>query len=164
MLISPALACLIFAFTSAQAPPLQVTTEPRLAEIVGEAAWPATGFVYRFPEIPWPNWNSGHRGIDIEVEMESEVFAPASGQVTWVGEVGGDSGVSVLSAAGHRHTIMYTKAAVTEGQFVERGEIIGWHTSSDHCGFSNCIHWSVRAGDKYLDPRWLVREMIVLLP
>lgn len=165
MLISPAIFCASVALLLGQ-PVIGRSDFPAQinAQHPESAAWPVAGFIFRYPDIPWPNWSSGHRGVDLELRTETTVFAPASGTVTWAGEVGGESGITISTESGIRHTIMYLEPAVTEGASVERGQIIGEHAISDHCGFSNCIHWSVRDGERYLDPRWLVEQIIVLLP
>ncbi|MEY3407536.1 MAG: hypothetical protein RL038_597 [Actinomycetota bacterium] len=137
-------------------PPTEVTK--------GEATWPVAGFVYRFPDIPWPDWNSGHRGIDIAITGSDLVYSPTAAEVVWVGAIGGESGISLTDDFGYRHTLMHLTSELEVGDSVVAGDVIGVAQNSGHCGFEICIHWSVRQGEKYLDPRWFVCELLVLLP
>lgn len=123
------------------------------------AAWPVVGPIVRLPAIPWPNWKPGHRGIDLAIEPGSAVLSPAQGRVSWVGTVAGLPSVSVVSA-GLKYTMQPVVSALTQGDWVERGEVVGTVDVSDHCGVRTCLHWSVRRGSDYLDPRWVAVPLI----
>lgn len=140
------------------------STLPTAEATTGKAIWPTAGFVYRFPDIPWPNWNSGHRGIDIAITGSDLVHSPTDAEIVWVGTIADESGISLLDNFGYRHTLMHLKSELEVGGTVVAGDVIGVAQISGHCGFEICIHWSVRQGEKYLDPRWFVRELLVLLP
>lgn len=123
------------------------------------AAWPAIGPIVRLPVIPWPNWKPGHRGIDLATEPGSTVVSPVQGRVSWVGTVAGLPSVSVVSA-GLKYTMQPVVGNLAQGDWVERGEAVGTVEVSDHCGLRNCLHWSVRRGSDYLDPRWVAVPLI----
>jgi murein DD-endopeptidase MepM/ murein hydrolase activator NlpD len=133
-----------------------------------EVGWPVAGFVHRLPEIPYPNWNSGHRGIDITMPYGPNVYSPVSGIVTWVGTINNQSGITVQAhdEDGLKHSLFPISTFLLEGDAVIKGQLLGEVTDdiSEHCGFIRCIHWGVRDGDRYLDPRWLLEPLIFELP
>ncbi len=133
-----------------------------------EVAWPVAGFVHRLPEIPYPNWNSGHRGIDITMPYGPNVYSPVSGIVTWAGTINNQSGITVQAHddAGLKHSLFPISTLLTEGDLVIKGQLLGEVTDdiAEHCGFIRCIHWGVRDGERYLDPRWLLAPLIYELP
>ena len=59
--------------------------------------------------------------------------------------------------------------AAVAGEPVEAGRAIGvLAPGGGHCGApASCLHWGLRAGDRYLDPRWLLappRPVLLDLP
>lgn len=124
-----------------------------------KALWPAIGPLLRLPAIPWPNWKPGHRGIDIGVEEGTSLRSPVDGRVVWVGEVAKLPSISILSE-GLRFTLQPVTASVSVGDWVARGESVGIAVVSTHCGQRTCLHWSVRRGPDYLDPRWVAEPLL----
>lgn len=129
------------------------------AQAQEKALWPVRGAVLRLPSIPWPNWKPGHRGIDIAVSVGHEVHSPVDGRVVWVGQVARMPSISIL-ANGLRFTLQPVSTAARVGDWVQRGEQIATAAASNHCGKLNCLHWSVRRGPDYLDPRWIAEPLL----
>jgi murein DD-endopeptidase MepM/ murein hydrolase activator NlpD len=131
-----------------------------------EVRWPVAGFVHRLPDIPNPNWAPGHRGIDISMPYTSDVYSPVSGVVSWVGTISDLAGITIQSGMGFKHTLFPIATQLVEGEMVQAGELLGQLSEdlNDHCGFTKCVHWGVRDGTQYLDPRWLVPALLYELP
>lgn len=130
----------------------------------GSAVLPASGVWLRVPVIPWPNWKAGHRGLDIQAPIDTEVFAPTNGQVTWVGRIGKSFGITIDAGSLIKHTIMGIDSPLKVGKKVWRGQFVGWAISNQHCENLDCIHWSVRQNGRYIDPRWLLKPIVYRLP
>lgn len=127
------------------------------------AGWPVRGHWLRLPVIPDPNWLPGHRGLDIASEVGTLVRSPAAGTVFWVGEVNYVPAITIRSTGGLKHTLQPVQSNLKVGEAVSRGEVIGTVSTGSHCRIS-CVHWSVREGRSYLDPRWLLPPSIYRLP
>lgn len=125
---------------------------------------PASGIWLRVPVLPWPNWKPGHRGLDIAAPQDTEIFSPVTGQVTWVGRIGKNLGVTITANSRIKHTITGVDSALKIGKQVWAGQFIGWSVVNQHCENLDCIHWSVRQNGRYLDPRWLSQPIIYRLP
>lgn len=125
---------------------------------------PASGVWVRVPVIPWPNWKPGHRGLDIAAPIDTEVFAPATGKVIWVGRIGRNQGLTILTSSQVKHTLTGVESHLRTGKRVWAGQFIGWSITSQHCENLDCIHWSVRQNGRYLDPRWFLDPIIYRLP
>jgi murein DD-endopeptidase MepM/ murein hydrolase activator NlpD len=92
----------------------------------------------------------GHWGVDVSVSAGSPVRAAADGIVTFSGQVAGRSTVTVSLGGLVRTSYSYlSDRSVAEGQRVGRGGIVGL-SGWDH-GLE-AIHFSLRVGDRYLDP------------
>lgn len=125
---------------------------------------PASGTWLRLPVIPWPDWQPGHRGLDIQAPIDTEVFSPVNGEVIWTGRIGKNFGVTIAGPQMTKHTITGIDSKLEIGQKVWRGQFIGWSIASQHCENLDCIHWSVRQKGRYLDPRWLLKPIVYRLP
>ena len=128
------------------------------------AVLPASGVWLRTPKIPWPDWQPGHRGLDIAAPADTEVFAPIDGNVVWVGRIGKNFGITIKASAQIKHTITGLESPLAIGDKVSRGQFIGWSIISQHCENLDCIHWSVKQNGRYLDPRWLLKPIVYRLP
>ncbi|WP_377641616.1 murein hydrolase activator EnvC family protein [Oryzobacter terrae] len=122
---------------------------------------------FRAPPSPWA---SGHRGMDLAARSGDAVLAVAAGTVTHRGIVAGRGTVTVLHAGGLRSTYEPVDPAVSVGDLVVPGDVVGsvrpgGGTSASHCGPRVCLHLGARRDDGYVDP-WplLVRGRLVLLP
>ena len=92
----------------------------------------------------------GHWGIDLAVPVGTPVRAAGDGVVTFSGEIAGRSSVTIHHGGGVRTSYSYLASrTVAAGVRVGRGEIIG--TSGQDHGIP-AVHFSLRLGDRYLDP------------
>ncbi|MFC4336698.1 M23 family metallopeptidase [Salininema proteolyticum] len=125
----------------------------------GERRWrPPTGSVriatpFNPPSRPWL---PGHRGIDLAAAPGSDVTAAGSGTVVFAAELAGRGVVSIEHSGGVRTTYEPVEPAVSPGDRVSVGQVIGelapGHAS---CPSAACLHFGVKLGDRYLDPRLL---------
>jgi murein DD-endopeptidase MepM/ murein hydrolase activator NlpD len=112
--------------------------------------WPASGpvtspFGYR--------WGRMHEGIDIGASYGAPIHAAASGTVIYCGWESGygnltaiDHGGNLSTAYGHQSSI-----AVTCGQHVTQGEVIGYVGSTGHSTGPH-LHFEVRVNGSPVDP------------
>lgn len=101
---------------------------------------------YRAPSTPY---GSGNRGIDYATTPGEEVGAPAEGEVTFAGPVGGGLHVVLLHADGIRTSLSFLAAIlVRRGQVVAAGQPVGRARAS--------LHFGARRGEAYLDPASLL--------
>ena len=117
--------------------------------------------VVRAFDAPSPNWNRGHRGVDLAAATGQTVYAAASGTVVFAGELAGRPLVSIAHPGGLRTTYEPVEAAVRAGQLVDAGSAIG-DVLAGHpgCGAAACLHWGAMWGPAsradYVDPLGLV--------
>lgn len=114
------------------------------------------------PEMPW---SAAHRGIDI-LATTNEVVAPASGEVTFVGQVVDRQVVTIRHANGLLSSFEPVESELEVGMVVAQGDQLGTITAdSSHCEVQ-CVHWGVRVPDGwkigstvrdlYIDPGFLL--------
>lgn len=142
---------------SATAPPVSVVYRPPapLAQ------------VSRWFEAPEHAYGPGHRGIDFQLATGSQVRAPASGEVSFSGQVAGRPVLVLRHGDGLRSTLEPVDSNLRTGDKVEVGAVVGvLRIDGSHCLPAACLHWGVRAGEDYLDPLSLLRQprAIRLLP
>jgi hypothetical protein len=84
------------------------------------------------------------------------VRAAASGSVTYAAALAG-RGVVVVDHGNVRTTYEPVRATVSPGDWVSAGDVIGAvEPGEGHCGAGDCLHWGLRRGEDYLDPRLLL--------
>ncbi len=112
--------------------------------------WPASGPVTS--PFGW-RWGRMHEGIDIGASYGSAVHAAASGTVIYCGWESGygnlvviDHGGNLATAYGHQSSI-----AVTCGQQVSQGQVIGYVGSTGHSTGPH-LHFEVRINGAPVDP------------
>jgi murein DD-endopeptidase MepM/ murein hydrolase activator NlpD len=123
-----------------------VTSTPSAAGLI----WPVSGPI----TSPFgPRWGRFHYGIDIGVPTGTPIHAAAAGNVIVCGSDGGygnlvvlDNGGNVATAYAHQSEI-----AVTCGQHVEQGQVIGYVGCTGHC-FGPHLHFEVRINGQPVDP------------
>jgi murein DD-endopeptidase MepM/ murein hydrolase activator NlpD len=137
------------------------------------AGWPASParavvaqrVVYR-PPVPGPiidNWRppehpygAGNLGIDFYARAGDPVFAAANGVVTFAGRVGRSLFVVILHADGLRTTLGFVQSIlVPRGAQVTRGAVVAIAGGP--------VHFGVRQGSTYLDPRILFSVKVWLV-
>ncbi|HYO05195.1 MAG TPA: M23 family metallopeptidase [Mycobacterium sp.] len=117
--------------------------------------------VLRTFDAPSPNWNRGHRGVDLAGTAGQTVYAAAAGTVVFAGELAGRPLVSIAHPGGLRTTYEPVRAVVRVGQPVDPGSAIGTLVAGHaDCGADACLHWGAMWGPAsradYVDPLGLV--------
>lgn len=118
---------------------------------------PLTGPITRAFDLPEQNWAAGHRGIDFAGSKGEQVLAASAGRVTWAGQVGGVTMVTITHSDGLRSTYQPVSPSVEPGQQVSVGAKIGSLLEGHQgCPGEACLHFGVLDKDKYLNPQdWL---------
>jgi murein DD-endopeptidase MepM/ murein hydrolase activator NlpD len=108
---------------------------------------------------PWTRQPEFHAGVDIAAKSGTPVTATVAGTVRFAGTADGygetvllDHGAGVESRYGHLQRV-----AVTRGQRVERGQLIGL-TGNTGRSTGPHLHYEVRVDGRPVDPRRLTRE------
>jgi murein DD-endopeptidase MepM/ murein hydrolase activator NlpD len=124
--------------------------------------------VMRIFDAPSPNWNRGHRGVDLAGTPEQAVYAAAAGTVVFAGELAGRPLVSVAHPGGLRTTYEPVRPSVRVGQLVSAGEPLGTLVAGHAgCAAAACLHWGAMWGPAskadYVDPLALVASTPIRL-
>ena len=132
----------------------------------GGWAWPTNPphVVRDFAPPPFP-WLPGHRGLDLETAVGSPVRAAGTGVVRFAGVVAGRGVVSITHGS-LITTYEPVTALVARGDVVPAGTVLGTiEDRGSHCVQAACLHFGLRRGSSYLDPRLLFGDLRVrLLP
>ena len=98
-------------------------------------------------------WGRLHTGIDIAVGYGTPIHAAAAGRVIYAGWMDGygnlvfvDHGNGISTGYAHQSSI-----AVSNGQTVSQGELIGYVGCTGHC-FGPHLHFEVRVNGNPVDP------------
>src|SRR5687767_8493491 len=126
---------------------------PGPARAAGDWAWPVVGPVIRGFDPPDSPFGSGHRGIDIAAGVASPVRAPADGQVSFAGPVGGRLFLTIDHGGGLESTYSWVSALlVRRGDLVTQGQPVV-RTGGGHAGdLVPNLHLGVKLRDAYVDP------------
>ena len=132
--------------------------------------WPVTPrpSVTRGFDAPTPNWQRGHRGVDLAAALGQPVYAAAAGTVVFAGVLAGRPVVSIAHPGGLRTSYEPVRAAVTTGQVVASGSVVG-ELMAGHpgCPVAACLHWGAMWGPAsradYVDPLGLLVETPIRL-
>lgn len=121
------------------------------------------GKVIRSFAPPSVRWGTGHRGVDVALEVGSDVLAAGDGVVIYAGKLNDRSVISIEHADGIRTTYEPVSPSVSKGDTVKAGQVIGT-LDSGHCPHQSCLHWGAkRSKDTYIDPLSLLRERQIRL-
>ncbi len=118
----------------------------------GRFIWPVNG-----PIVSGFGWRFGHtefhEGLDIAVPTGTPIRAAAAGTVAIAAPTGGygnytciDHGGGLSTCYGHQESF-----AVSAGQQVTQGQIIGYSDCTGHC-FGPHVHFEVRVNGAAVDP------------
>lgn len=112
---------------------------------------------------PAHDWLSGHRGVDLRARPGQRVSAAGAGRVVYASALAG-RGVVVVDHGALRTTYEPVAASVRRGDRVGSGSVLGRIAAgSGHCGDGHCLHFGVRRGATYLDPKFLLRGFRAVL-
>jgi len=136
----------------------------------GRLNWPLRPrpAVVRAFDAPAPNWQRGHRGVDLAGTAGQPVYAAVGGVVVFAGELAGRPVVSIAHPGGLRTSYEPVAAAVRVGARVEAGAAIG-HLRVGHpgCAAAACLHWGAMWGPAsradYVDPLGLLAATSIRL-
>src|SRR5882757_10860574 len=146
-----------------------VSAAPATAEN-GRLDWPLRPrpAVLRMFDAPSPNWNRGHRGVDLAGAPGQPVYAASAGTVVFAGELAGRPLVSVAHPGGLRTTYEPVQPSVRVGQLVDAAAVIGGLAAGhDGCAAAACLHWGAMWGPAsradYVDPLGLLASTRIRL-
>ena len=136
----------------------------------GRLDWPLRPrpVVTRAFDAPSPNWNRGHRGVDLGGAPGQPVYAAAGGTVVFAGELAGRPLVSIAHPGGLRTSYEPVRPSVRAGQLVAAGtglgELVPGHAG---CAVMACLHWGAMWGPAsdadYVDPMGLLASTPIRL-
>ena len=136
----------------------------------GRLDWPLRPrpAVTRVFDAPSPNWNRGHRGVDLAGTPGQPVYAAAAGTVVFAGELAGRSLVSIAHPGGLRTSYEPVRPSVRAGQPVAAGAVLGELVAGHAgCGATACLHWGAMWGPAsradYVDPLGLLASTPIRL-
>jgi murein DD-endopeptidase MepM/ murein hydrolase activator NlpD len=119
-------------------------------------------------DAPTPNWNRGHRGVDLAGTAGQQVYAAGAGTVVFAGELAGRPVVSIAHPGGLRTSYEPVQASVRAGQLVSQGDVIGELLAGHpNCPAAACLHWGAMWGPAsaadYVNPLGLLETTPIRL-
>ena len=124
--------------------------------------------VLRSFDAPAPDWNRGHRGVDLAGRPGQPVYAAGQGTVVYAGTLAGRQVVSLAHPGGLHTSYEPVQATVRAGQLLTAGAVIG-ELLAGHpgCPVAACLHWGAMWGPAaradYVDPLGLLASTPVRL-
>ena len=124
--------------------------------------------VVRGFDAPSPDWNPGHRGVDLPGAPGQPVYAAGDATVVFAGLLAGRPVVSLSHSGGLHTSYEPVRARVRVGQAVTAetviGELVAGHTG---CRAAACLHWGAMwgpaSGAHYVDPLGLLESTAIRL-
>ena len=136
----------------------------------GRLQWPLQPrpAVMRMFDAPRPNWQRGHRGVDLAGSAGQPVYAASAGVVVFAGELAGRPLVSIAHPGGLRTTYEPVRPTARPGQQVTAGTVLGVLVAGHAgCPGTACLHWGAMWGPAaradYVDPLALVADTPIRL-
>ncbi len=129
---------------------------------------PGMPVVTRGFDAPRPDWQRGHRGVDLAGVVGQPVYAAGRGTVVFAGVLAGRPVVSVDHPGGLRTSYEPVEAVVRPGQLVDSGMPLG-RLAAGHpgCPAAACLHWGAMWGPAqradYVDPVGLLASTPIRL-
>jgi len=119
-------------------------------------------------DAPAPNWQRGHRGVDLAGAAGQVVYASGAGTVVFAGNLAGRPLVSIAHPGGLRTSYEPVRPAVRPGQLVSPGTVLGiLDAGHPGCPAAACLHWGAMWGPAsradYVDPLGLVAGTPIIL-
>jgi murein DD-endopeptidase MepM/ murein hydrolase activator NlpD len=149
---------------------IAVVSAPPARADDGRLDWPLRPrpAVMRAFDAPSPNWNRGHRGVDLGGTPGQPVHAAAAGTVVFAGELAGRPLVSIAHFGGLRTSYEPVRPSVRVGALVDAGAVIGeLAPGHDGCAAAACLHWGAMWGPAshadYVDPLGLLASTPIRL-
>ncbi|MCV7104071.1 M23 family metallopeptidase [Mycobacterium palustre] len=124
--------------------------------------------VTRGSDAPSPDWQPGHRGVDLPGSPGQPVYAAGPATVVFAGLLAGRPVVSLAHPGGLRTSYEPVRAAVRAGQAVTAGTVIGELVAGHRgCPATACLHWGAMWGPasraEYVDPLGLLKSTPIRL-
>ena len=124
--------------------------------------------VVRGFDAPSPDWNPGHRGVNLAGAPGQPVYAAGNATVVFAGQLAGRPVVSLAHPGGLRTSYEPVRATVRVGQLVSSdtviGELVAGHPG---CSAAACLHWGAMWGSAaradYVDPLGLLKSTPIRL-
>jgi murein DD-endopeptidase MepM/ murein hydrolase activator NlpD len=124
--------------------------------------------VVRGFDAPSPDWNPGHRGVDLSGAPGQQVYAAGDATVVFAGPLAGRTVVSLAHPGGLRTSYEPVRTVVRVGQRVTAetviGELVAGHAG---CRAAACLHWGAMwgpaSGADYVDPLGLLKSTPIRL-
>lgn len=144
---------------------LGLSASPTPARAAPAGVRPVPGRVLAAFDAPAAPWLPGHRGVDLAAVPGDPVRAVNDGVVGFAGTVVDRGVVSVRLDGPTDRVVTYEPvvAAVSQGDRVRAGEVIGWIGLGGHCS-ARCLHWGLKIDGEYRNPLTLLTGQIRLLP
>jgi murein DD-endopeptidase MepM/ murein hydrolase activator NlpD len=124
--------------------------------------------VARTFDAPSPDWNRGHRGVDLAGTVGQPVYAAGAATVVYAGTLAGRQVVSLAHPGGLHTSYEPVRASVRAGQQLSAGTVIG-ELMAGHpgCPAAACLHWGAMWGPAaradYVDPLGLLSSTPIRL-
>ena len=122
--------------------------------------------VVRVFDAPSPDWQRGHRGVDLAGVPGQPVYAAGAATVVFAGVLAGRPVVSLAHPGGLHTSYEPVRALVRSGQRVATGSVIG-ELAAGHPGCGSCLHWGAMWGPAaradYVDPLGLLASARIRL-
>jgi murein DD-endopeptidase MepM/ murein hydrolase activator NlpD len=119
-------------------------------------------------DAPSPDWNPGHRGVDLPGTSGQPVYAAGTATVVFAGLLAGRPVVSLAHPGGLRTSYEPVRAGVRVGQPVTAETVLG-KLMAGHvgCRAAACLHWGAMwgpaSGAHYVDPLGLLKSTPIRL-
>jgi murein DD-endopeptidase MepM/ murein hydrolase activator NlpD len=141
---------------------LLLCAAPAVADSV-RLSWPLRPppAVLRGFDAPSPDWNRGHRGVDLAGTVGQPVYPAGPATVAFAGMLAGRPVISLAHPGGLRTSYEPVRATVRAGQPVNASTVLGLlQAGHPGCAAPACLHWGAMWGPAaradYVDPLGLL--------